>query len=65
MTHLQDVDELPIRGAHLVWVHDLVASTELEDGLVKLLVRLEVAILEELLALLVVCGQHQAREDGT
>jgi hypothetical protein len=63
-THLQQIDEFSISRAHLVRVHDFVPAAQLEHILIKLRIRGEIAIREELLALLVIGGKHKSGKDG-
>ena len=60
-THLQQIDQLAISRAHLVGVHDFVPAAQLKHLLVKVSVRGKVAISKELLALLVIGGEHESR----
>lgn len=63
--HLEEVDELAVCRAHLVGVHDLVTTTELEYLLVELGIRCEVSVLEQLLALLIVGTKDETGHDCT
>ena len=59
--HLQQIDQLAVSRTHLVGVHDFVPPAQLKHLLVKVSVRGKVAISKELLALLVIGGEHESR----
>lgn len=59
--YLEQVDQLPVCRTHFVWVHDLVPSPQLEQLLEECLIPFEVPILEQLLTLLIVGSEDEAR----
>ena len=58
-TDLEQVYQLSVCRTHLVWVHDLIPPSELEQSLEEHLVPLEVPILEQLLTLFVVGSEKE------